>query len=203
MTDRLRTRLLHGGAWALTMRLAGALAFLGANALLARILAPNDLGVYYLAASLVTAIAAVGGFDEAMGPGSRWPAGEDPDLLDRVLATGAHGWYEPDAAAYHEHWRRVRQYVALQHRYGIGSGARLAKLARTDQVRLRVVAVEGSLIPDPRGTSPGRGAHLHPDAACLALAERRRAFPRALRLGGQLDAAELVAYLLDLGRNER
>lgn len=68
---------------------------------------------------------------------------------------------------------------------------------------LRVVAVEGSLIPDPRGTSPGRGAHLHPDAACLALAERRRAFPRALRLGGQLDAAELVAYLLDLGRNER
>lgn len=85
---------------------------------------------------------AVGGFDEAMGPGSRWPAGEDPDLLDRVLATGAHGWYAPDASAYHEHWRRVRQYVALQHRYGIGSGARLAKLARTDRVRLRVVAVD-------------------------------------------------------------
>jgi glycosyltransferase involved in cell wall biosynthesis len=87
-------------------------------------------------------LAAVGGFDETMGPGARWPAGEDPDLLDRVLATGAHGWYAPDAAAYHEHWRRMRQYVALQHRYGIGAGARLAKLLRTDRVRLRVVAVD-------------------------------------------------------------
>ncbi|HVX70566.1 MAG TPA: YlxR family protein, partial [Mycobacteriales bacterium] len=28
---------------------------------------------------------------------------------------------------------------------------------------LRVVAVAGTLTPDPRGTSPGRGAHLHPD----------------------------------------
>lgn len=83
---------------------------------------------------------AVGGFDEEMGPGSRWPAGEDPDLLDRVLATGAHGWYAPDAAAYHEHWRRARQYVALQHRYGTGAGARLAKLWREDRARFRVVA---------------------------------------------------------------
>jgi glycosyltransferase involved in cell wall biosynthesis len=87
-------------------------------------------------------LAEVGGFDEAMGPGSRWPAGEDPDLLDRVLATGAHGWYAPDAAAYHEHWRRVRQYVLLQHRYGIGSGARLAKLIRTDRARFRVVVAD-------------------------------------------------------------
>ncbi|MGN6473290.1 MAG: glycosyltransferase family 2 protein [Mycobacteriales bacterium] len=87
-------------------------------------------------------LAVVGGFDEAMGPGSRWPAGEDPDLLDRVLATGRHGWYAPDAAAYHEHWRRMRQYVVLQHRYGIGSGARLAKLVRTDRARFRVVIVD-------------------------------------------------------------
>lgn len=87
-------------------------------------------------------LAAVGGFDEAMGPGSRWPAGEDPDLLDRVLATGAHGWYEPGAAAYHEHWRRARQYIVLQHRYGIGSGARLAKLARIDRIRFRVVVAD-------------------------------------------------------------
>jgi glycosyltransferase involved in cell wall biosynthesis len=87
-------------------------------------------------------LTAVDGFDEAMGPGSRWPAGEDPDLLDRVLATGAHGWYAPDAAAYHEHWRRARQYVVLQHRYGTGAGARLAKLARTDRKRFRVIAVD-------------------------------------------------------------
>ena len=35
--------------------------------------------------------------------------------------------------------------------------------------------------PDPRGTAPGRGAHLHPTTGCLALAERKRAFSRALR----------------------
>ena len=37
------------------------------------------------------------------------------------------------------------------------------------------------VVPDPSGTAPGRGAHLHPTAECLALAERKRAFARALR----------------------
>ncbi|HEX3707297.1 MAG TPA: YlxR family protein [Mycobacteriales bacterium] len=69
---------------------------------------------------------------------------------------------------------------------------------------LRVVSVEGTLTPDPRGTLPGRGAHLHPDPTCLALAERRRAFPRALRLGGPLDGTALGTYLDEItGRNER
>jgi glycosyltransferase involved in cell wall biosynthesis len=85
----------------------------------------------------------VGGFDEAMGPGGRWPAGEDPDLLDRcLLASGASGYYEPAALASHEHWRRARQYLRLQHRYGIGSGARLSKLLRSDRRRFRTVAVD-------------------------------------------------------------
>src|SRR5207248_4999624 len=57
---------------------------------------------------------------------------------------------------------------------------------------LRVVAVPHgvdqsgdeliSVEPDPARRRPGRGAHLHPDPACLALAERRRAFGRALRV---------------------
>jgi predicted RNA-binding protein YlxR (DUF448 family) len=37
------------------------------------------------------------------------------------------------------------------------------------------------VVPDPNGTAPGRGAHLHPTPECLALAERKRAFARALR----------------------
>jgi predicted RNA-binding protein YlxR (DUF448 family) len=60
---------------------------------------------------------------------------------------------------------------------------------------LRVVAVEGVLLPDPRGTSSGRGAHLHPDPGCLALAERRRAFQKALRLDGAPVAATLLDYI--------
>ncbi|HVU60437.1 MAG TPA: YlxR family protein [Mycobacteriales bacterium] len=67
---------------------------------------------------------------------------------------------------------------------------------------IRVVAVAGTLTPDPRGTSPGRGAYLHPDPTCLALAERRRAFPRALRAGGALDSTALAAYVAVSGTHE-
>ena len=51
------------------------------------------------------------------------------------------------------------------------------------------------LTPDPRGRMPGRGAHLHLDPECLALAERRRAFGRALRLDGPLDATAVQAWI--------
>ena len=37
--------------------------------------------------------------------------------------------------------------------------------------------------------------HLHPDLGCLDLAERRRAFPRALRLPGPLSSSEVRAWL--------
>ena len=47
---------------------------------------------------------------------------------------------------------------------------------------LRVVARDGAVVPDPAHRLPGRGAHLHPVVACLDLAERRKAFPRALRV---------------------
>ena len=65
---------------------------------------------------------------------------------------------------------------------------------------LRVVAVDGRLVPDPARRLPGRGAHLHPDPTCLAEAERRRAFPRALRVPAPLDAASLHALIDDVGR---
>jgi predicted RNA-binding protein YlxR (DUF448 family) len=49
--------------------------------------------------------------------------------------------------------------------------------------------------PDLRGQRPGRGAYLHPDPHCLDLAERRRAFPRAFRLGGPLVSTTVREYL--------
>ncbi|MBP2702833.1 YlxR family protein [Microbispora sp. RL4-1S] len=60
---------------------------------------------------------------------------------------------------------------------------------------LRLVVVEGVIVPDPRGRLPGRGASLHPSLRCLELAERRRAFPRAFRVEGSLDAGPLRAHL--------
>jgi predicted RNA-binding protein YlxR (DUF448 family) len=56
---------------------------------------------------------------------------------------------------------------------------------------IRVVVVEGVLVPDPARRLPGRGAYLHRDGNCLALAERRRAWSRAFRLASPLDSARL------------
>jgi predicted RNA-binding protein YlxR (DUF448 family) len=73
-------------------------------------------------------------------------------------------------------------------------------------VLLRVVATEvdgvWSVVPDPRHRRTGRGASLHPTPACLDLAERRRAFPRALRRSGPLDTAPVRAYVAAVGRTD-
>ena len=58
------------------------------------------------------------------------------------------------------------------------------RVRETQDRLLRLVAGEGEVLPDPRRRLPGRGAYLHPRLACLALAERKRAFPRAFRLPG-------------------
>jgi predicted RNA-binding protein YlxR (DUF448 family) len=60
---------------------------------------------------------------------------------------------------------------------------------------LRLVATGDGVIPDPQARLPGRGAYLHPGLHCLGLAQRRRAFPRALRVAGPLEVDVLVSYL--------
>ncbi|TVT03896.1 YlxR family protein [Amycolatopsis bartoniae] len=59
---------------------------------------------------------------------------------------------------------------------------------------LRVVAVDGHVVVDERRRLPGRGAWLHPEPGCLAKAERRRAFSRALRSSGTLDGTDVRRY---------
>ena len=61
------------------------------------------------------------------------------------------------------------------------------------------------VVPDPGGTAPGRGAHLHPTPDCFALAERRRAFARALRhdagVRGPLSLERLEQHLAQTAMN--
>ncbi|NTW41265.1 MAG: YlxR family protein [Cellulomonadaceae bacterium] len=66
-------------------------------------------------------------------------------------------------------------------------------------VLLRVVLVNGGegsslAVADTARSLPGRGAWLHADLHCLELAERRRAFPRALRVG-QVDSMPVREHL--------
>ncbi|WP_369345443.1 YlxR family protein [Demequina pelophila] len=49
----------------------------------------------------------------------------------------------------------------------------------------------GRAVVDERRSLPGRGAWLHPDAECLALAVKRRALQRALRVA-ELDVTGLA-----------
>ena len=53
--------------------------------------------------------------------------------------------------------------------------------------------------PDPRRRAAGRGAYVHPDPVCVASAERRRAFGRALRVPGGTDSSPVVSYVTALG----
>ncbi|WP_312856295.1 YlxR family protein [Nocardioides pelophilus] len=75
----------------------------------------------------------------------------------------------------------------------------------TKRELLRVIAGSDThghpvVVPDPDGTAPGRGAHLHPSLGCYDLAVRRKAFSRALlpperRSEGGLSSAPVGEYL--------
>ena len=72
----------------------------------------------------------------------------------------------------------------------IGCGERAAK---PDLVR--VVAAGDELVPDVAMRLPGRGAYMHPHVACLELAQRRKAFARALHVPATLPAGKVAEYL--------
>lgn len=73
----------------------------------------------------------------------------------------------------------------------VGCRGRAAKT-----ILLRVVAGAGGVLtPDPGAVLPGRGASVHLDPRCVDLADTRRAFPRALRLPGPLDATAVREHV--------
>ena len=80
----------------------------------------------------------------------------------------------------------------------VGCRARAAK-----STLLRVVGIAGVLTVDPAGRLLGRGASVHPDLACVDLAERRRAFPRALRVPGPLDVGPVREHVAGLQPSTR
>lgn len=67
-----------------------------------------------------------------------------------------------------------------------------------DHELLRVVVDpddRARVIPDPARRIPGRGAWITPDLAAYELANKRRAFGRALRVSTAVDTGKVRAYL--------
>ncbi|MFC4602957.1 YlxR family protein [Rhodococcus kronopolitis] len=93
--------------------------------------------------------------------------------------------------AQHEFSAQARENTGQPVRTCVGCRKR-ALAADLLRIVAREVRPEGWVaVPDPRRRLPGRGAWLHPDPSCLSLAEKRRAFGRALRVSGNLDTAAL------------
>jgi GT2 family glycosyltransferase len=93
-------------------------------------------------------LATVGGFDERLGPATWFAGAEDHDLLDRIMLTGASGWFAPSAVVYGDQPASAAEARAKVWAYGKGAGARLAKLAMADRPAARALAPR--LLPQVR-----------------------------------------------------
>lgn len=109
----------------------------------------------------------LGGFDERLGAGSRFPAAEDTDLFWRALRTGWSGRYEPGAIVTHLQWRSRNDVLRVEYRYGVGGGAFAAKVRAVERREGR--ALIGRLLWD-EAAAPGlrhlRAGHRLATATC-------------------------------------
>lgn len=64
---------------------------------------------------------------------------------------------------------------------------------------LRLVLIQGRVIPDRDKSQGGRGAWIHPN--CFELAVQRRSFNREFKTGGELETKDLEIFLTASGTN--
>lgn len=91
-------------------------------------------------AARVDLLRKAGGWDERLGVGTRGRAGEDVDIVDRLLAAGARILYSGDAVMHHA-WqtRERRRETRWSYGYGIGAMSGL-RLGRRDRYGWRMLA---------------------------------------------------------------
>jgi glycosyltransferase involved in cell wall biosynthesis len=70
------------------------------------------------------------GFDELLGVGARFRAGEDTDFLWRALHAGWVGRFEPESVVGHRVWRSRSAAFRTMYGYGVGQGAVAMKVRR-------------------------------------------------------------------------
>ena len=85
------------------------------------VLLPMNMALYR------SAFAEVGGFDEQLGVGTRFPSSEDNDFGFRLLEAGFDVVYDPEVLVVHRAWRRPQALLPLRWAYGRGQGAYYVK----------------------------------------------------------------------------
>jgi GT2 family glycosyltransferase len=92
------------------------------------------------------ALRSLGGFDEALGPGTPAGAGEDLDLFVRTILAGHAIAYEPAAIGWHHHRAELGQLRRQLFNYGVGLAAFATKyLSDRRTARDVVVRLPGGL----------------------------------------------------------
>ena len=135
----------------------------------------------------------LGGFDEALGPGTPARGGEDLAIMASVILAGGRLAYEPAALVRHAHHREYTQHRRVMLGYGLGLGAFLAKIVADDPRRLVDVA---------KRAAPGVGYLLAPGSPKNA--RKSADYPAEL---GRLEHLGFVAgpaaYVVGRVRNAR
>ena len=74
-----------------------------------------------------SALEDIGGFDDELGAGARFPAAEDSDMAWRMTRAGWVGVFDPAPVVWHRGWRGRTESLRVMYRYGVGAGAAAAK----------------------------------------------------------------------------
>jgi GT2 family glycosyltransferase len=121
------------------------------------------------------AMVAAGGYDPALGAGSRALAGADIEALSAVVLRGERLVYEPRSLCWHEHHRDEVAFRRQVFNYGVGFTAILTKAALHDRrfagAVARSVPLVWTLRRDRRGAAPeSRAARPGPEVRRLECA---------------------------------
>ena len=99
---------------------------------------PFSPGLFGIGANMAVradVVRALGGFDEALGPGARTAGGEDIELLVRIVLDGRVLGYVPSAFVWHHHRPSDDELLSQMRGYARGLGAFLGKVALDRRAR--------------------------------------------------------------------
>lgn len=149
---------------------------------------PNKLGYGCQIIVRRAVLESLGGFDERLGPGSRFPGAEDMDFNYRLLRAGFRAVTTPDVWLLHHQRRPAEELPGLFYRYNLAHSAFCAKHLRA-----------GDLYP-----ARFFAGQVFDDAKMFASAIRRRSLLRAKVAAWRTLATwqGLVLGLLSFGRGE-